>query len=174
MIRPMIALTLALAGCAPALPLAKFADTAPAFDPLAFFTGHVTSWGVTENGAGSPTGIVTTDCVGVADGPDSVAMTQRLTTEDGTTARQWHLRRTGPHAFEATANDMVGAAHGEAQGRAFHWTWTLATRPGQSWRNVEFEQWMYLMDGGAVVIRTTVTKLGITVARVTEQFAHAP
>ncbi len=170
----LIPLLLALAGCAPALPLDRFADTAPAFDPVTFFTGHTTSWGVIENRSGAPSGIVTTDCVGEADGPDGLRMTQHVTTGDGTTLREWRMRRLGAGKFEATANDMVGKATGEARGRVFHWTWTLATRPGQSWRDVEFEQWMYLMDGGAMMNRTVVRKLGLTLAEVTEQFHHIP
>ena len=165
-------LLLGLAGCAPALPLDRFADTSPAFDPVTFFTGHTTSWGVIENRAGAPSDIVTTDCVGEADGPDGLRMTQHVTNAEGTTRREWRMRRLGAGKFEATANDMVGTARGEARGRVFHWTWTLATRPGESWRNVEFEQWMYFMDGGAMVNRTIVRKLGLTLAEVTEQFRH--
>ena len=172
--RRAVPLLLAVAGCAPALPMDRFANTAPAFDPLAFFTGHTTSWGVVENRAGAPADIVTTDCVGEADGPDGLRMVQHVTNAGGTTVRQWHMRRLGPHEFQATANDMVGTATGQAQGRVFHWRWTLATRPGQSWRDVEFEQWMYLMDDGAMVNRTVVRKLGLTLAEVTEQFRHVP
>jgi hypothetical protein len=170
----MLGVLVLLSGCAPALPLDRFAGTRPAFDPVTFFTGHVTSWGVIENRAGAPSDIVTTDCVGTAEGPDGLRMAQHVTTSGGTTERDWHLRRLAPGRFEATASDMVGTATGEARGRVFHWTWVLATTPGQSWRNVTFEQWMYGMDDGAMVNRTVVTKLGVVLAEVTEQFRHAP
>jgi hypothetical protein len=101
-------------------------------------------------------------------------MVQHVTNADGTTTRTWHMRRLGDHRFEATANDMVGPATGEASGRVFHWRWTLATRPGQGWRDVDFEQWMYRMDDGAMVNRSAVTKLGVLLAQVTEQFRHVP
>lgn len=166
---------LALASCSPPLPLARFADTAPAFDPVAFFTGHTASWGVLENRDGQPSEIVTTDCQGEADGADGLRMVQHLTLGgDPPQTRTWHMRRTGPGRFEATANDMVGTARGEASGRVFHWTWVLATKPGQSWRDVSFEQWMYAEEGGVMVNRTVIRKLGITLAEVTEQFRHVP
>ena len=174
MTRPVLLLFLALSACAPALPVDRFAGTTPAFDPVRFFTGHTTSWGVIENRSGAPSGIVTTDCVGEADGPDGLRMVQHVTTADGTTVREWHMRRLDPHHFQATANDMVGTASGQAEGRVFHWTWVLATRPGQAWRDVTFEQWMYYMEGGAMVNRSVVRKLGVTLAEVTEQFRHAP
>jgi hypothetical protein len=166
---------LALAACSPSLPIARFADTAPDFDPVSFFTGHTRSWGVLENRSGQPTGIVTTDCMGDPEGSDGLHMVQHLTLPDGgTQMRDWHMRRTAPHMFEATANDMVGAARGEARGRVFHWRWVLATKPGDALRDVVMDQWMYGEANGAMVNRTTIRKLGVILAEVTEQFEHAP
>lgn len=164
-----------LAGCANPPPLDAFAGTTPAFDPVRFYTGHTRSWGVREDRAGTPEGIITTDCVGTADGADGLHMVQHLTLADGShQTRDWHLRRVGPNRYEGTANDMVGTAIGEAQGRTFHWTWTWATKPGNPLFDVTMDQWMYLMDDGAMVNRTTVSKLGFTIAAVTEQFERAP
>ncbi len=161
-----------LFGCGPASSPSPFQDTAPAFNPVRFFTGHVRSWGVLENRSGAPTDIVTTDCVGEADGADGVHMIQTL--KIGAAApqvRQWKMRRTAPGRFEATANDMVGTAAGEAVGRAFHWRWTLALQPGNSIKDVTMEQWWYLLDDGSMMNRTTVSKLGYIAAEVTEHFA---
>ena len=166
---------LAVFGCGDANPLDRFAGSGPAFDPVAFWTGHARSWGVMENRAGAPTGIVQTDCVGVAEGADGLHMMQTLTLPDGSVQhRDWHMRRIAPGRFAATANDMVGSATGEAKGRAFHWTWVLATRPGNALFDVTLSQWMYLMDDGGLVNRTTISKLGFTVAEVTEQFQRVP
>jgi hypothetical protein len=164
-----------LAACSPPLPIARFAETTPGFDPVAFFTGHTHSWGVLEDRSGQPTGIVTTDCQGTVEGPDGLHMVQHLTLPDGTTQmRDWHMRRAAPHLFEATANDMVGTAGGEARGRVFHWRWILATKPGDALRNVVMDQWMYGEADGAMVNRTTIRKLGVVLAEVTEQFEHPP
>jgi hypothetical protein len=169
----VVAAAALLTGCSPALPVAHFATTDPAFDPVRFWTGHTHSWGVLENRDGAPTAVVTTDCTGEPEGADGLHMVQHLTIEgEPDQMRDWHMRRVGPHAFEATANDMVGTARGTASGRVFHWSWVLATRPGDSLRDVTMDQWMYLEDDGAMVNRTTITKLGITLAQVTEQFAR--
>jgi hypothetical protein len=170
-----LAAFLCLAGCSEPLAIERFASTTPAFDPVTFWTGHTRSWGVIENRSGQPTEIVTTDCIGTAEGADGLRMVQTLTLGDGTVQhREWHIRRTAQGAFEASANDMVGMAIGSARGRAFHWSWTLATKPGDALRDVTMDQWMYLMDGGTMVNRTTIRKFGIVLAEVTEQFAHAP
>jgi hypothetical protein len=172
---PLITFCAALAGCTRPMPLAAFRDTAPAFDPLVFWTGHTHSWGVVETPGGAPQEIVQTDCLGTLEGPDTLHMQQTLTESDGTVShRDWHLRRVSPGHFEATANDMNGTAHGEAAGRVFHWDWVWAIRPGSSWKTVTMHQWMYLMPDGTMMNRTIITKLGFTVAEVSEQFSRVP
>jgi len=167
-----LVLTLGLLGCGEAMPVDGFRATVPAIDPIRFFTGHVASWGVVENRSGQPTSIVTTDCMGEADG-DTLRMTQRLTIgQDAPVTRTWQMRRAGPNRYEATANDMVGTATGEAAGRAFHWSWTLATSPGNDLKNVVMDQWWYLLDDGSMLNRTTIRKLGVILVEVSEHFAH--
>ena len=169
-----------LAVCAAATLLAGCHRTAQppagvgaAFDPMAFFEGHTHSWGVIESRSGAPTEHVVTDCRGERDGTDRLKMVQHLSFQDGKTQdRNWTLWRSGPDRFEATANDMVGTATGEANGNIFHWTWVLARSPGNVLMNVTMNQWMYRLEDGSVMIRTTVSKLGIIVAEVSEQFTH--
>ncbi len=164
-----------LGGCSKPMHIRDFSGTSPAFDPLVFWTGHTHSWGVVEDRAGAPTEIVQTDCQGSLDGPNDLHMVQTLTESDGTiTHRDWHLRRTGPHQFEATANDMAGTAHGTSAGRAFHWDWVWAAGGTNPLKHVTMYQWMYLMPNGTMLNHTVITKLGITVAQVSEQFSRAP
>jgi hypothetical protein len=169
----IIAVLLLLAGCSAPLAPAQFAGSG-SFDPVSFFTGHVTSWGVEENRGGQPTAIVMTDCNGTATGPNSIRMVQTLHVGNAAPqTRIWQFSQTGPGIFTATANDMDGSTTGTASGRAFHWRWILETSPGNALKNVTMDQWMYRMDGGAVVIRTVASKLGITLVQVTEQFHKA-
>ncbi len=175
--RLYLLLPLLVAGCGHPLPLQHFANTAPAFDAIAFWTGHHRSWGVLENRAGAPTDTVVTDCVGTPEPGGSLHMAQTLTLGDGTVQhRDWHLRRVpgDAGAFIATANDMVGQAHGQASGRVFHWSWVLALSPGNPLKNVTMDQWMYLEEGGTMLNHTTITKLGLVVAQVSEQFQAQP
>lgn len=66
---------------------------------------------------------------------------------------------------------MVGAAHGTAHGPVFHWAFTLAVSPGNPLSHVRMSQWMYLQpDGRTMVNHTTITKAGIMLRQVTEQF----
>jgi hypothetical protein len=160
-----------VAGCDRTAP--PSASSGPAFDPLAFFTGHTHSWGVVENRSGAPTEWVVTDSHGEKDGTDRLRMVQHLSFQDGSAQqRDWTLWRTGPDRFEATANDMIGSATGQVDGNIFHWQWVLARSPGNSLMDVTMSQWMYRLADGSVMIRTTVSKFGIVLAEVSEQFTH--
>ena len=171
-IGPQICAALVLAGCSPSLPPEAFAATAPAFDPVRFWTGRTTSWGVIENRDGAPTAIITTTTDGTAEGAGGLHMVQHVRHDGRDTARDWHIRRLGPGQFEATANDLVGTARGATSGRTLHWTWTLASEPGDGLYNVTMDQWMYLADDGTLMNRTIITKLGIRLAEVSEQFVR--
>ena len=167
-------LVLALAGCSDPLPITAF-PAPPSFDPVRFFAGTIQSWGVLENRSGQPTEIVTTDGVGEADGADRVHFLQHLYVgNEPAMTRDWHFRRVAPGRFDGTANDMVGTAHGQGSGRAFHWTWTLALHPGNPLTNVTMDQWWYGLDDGSMLNRTIITKLGVVVAEVTEHFISKP
>ena len=169
-----VVVALALTSCGSGKKVSEFAGTTPAFDPLNYFTGHVASWGVIER-FGTPTDVVTTDCTGTVEPDGSLHMVQTLDIGGEHSHREWHMRRIGAARqgvvqYEATANDMVGTAHGEASGRAFHWTWTLALKPGNSLFDVTMDQWWFAFDDGTMLNRTGITKLGLTVAEVTERF----
>ena len=161
-----------LTGCS-SLPVAHFAGSSPAFDPVAFFTGRTHSWGVFENRAGQPSRRFQTACVGHREGAVLV-LDQDFTYEDGQhQQRQWRIRRVDAHRYEATANDVVGVGTGTAYGNAFHWEYTVALKPGNPLFNVHLEQWMYLQAGGGTMLnRGTVRALGVEVAQITEQFQH--
>ncbi len=167
-------LALLATACSPPPP-PRFAGTAPPFDPIAFWRGHHRSWGVFETRDGNPTDTVVTDCVGTLAPDGSLRMAQTLTLGDGrVTRRDWHLWRTGPGVYAATANDMVGQTVGMADGRMFHWRWVLARSPGNALKNVSLDQWMYLYPGGVMMNHTTIRAFGVVVAQVSEQFTPAP
>jgi hypothetical protein len=170
--RALCALLL-LAGCAAPVTPAQLAAPG-SFNPIAFFTGHVTSWGVEENRANQPTGIVTTDCTGTANPTGGITMQQTLHLPGGKTqTRTWHLTQTSPTTYQATANDMDGTTAATISGRAMHWRWILETNPANRLENVTMDQWFYQMRDGSVVIRTNVSKAGIRLLGITEQFEKA-
>ncbi len=151
--------------------VADFAGSKPVLDPAQFFTGHARSSGVMENRGGAPQKRVTTVTTGTWEGA-TLHLEQDLLIGDAQSQhRSWRIRKIDAHHFEATANDMVGTAHGEAYGNVFHWSFTLALSPGNPLANVQMSQWMYLQpDGRTLINHSTIRKFGIVLAQVTEQF----
>jgi hypothetical protein len=168
-----LAALLFLAGCSAPITPTQLAASG-SFDPIAFFTGHVTSWGVEENRGNQPTGIVTTDCTGTPNPAGGITLRQTLHLPGGKIqTRIWHLTQNSPSTYQATANDMAGTTTATVSGRAMHWRWILETNPGNSLENVTMDQWFYQMQNGGVVIRTNVTKAGIRLIGITEEFEKA-
>jgi hypothetical protein len=169
----LVAMTLALVnGCASALPPSAFAATTPAFDPVNFWTGRTSSWGVIENLDGAPTSIITTTTDGTPEGKGGLHMIQRVSHNGENSVRDWHIRRLEHGQFDATANDVIGTAHGSPSGRTLHWTWILAAKPGNPLFELTMNQWMYLADNGTLMNRTVITKFGIRLAEISEQFVR--
>lgn len=161
-----------LAACSPLQPQ-DFSAVQPQFQPDRFFEGHVHAWGVMEDGDGNPKSRFDSIDIGTRDG-DGVRIDQTIHFSDGTTQhRSWRLRRVDEHHYEGTAADIVGTASGEAYGNAFHLEYTVELKPGNVLSHVGFSQWLYLQDDGQTVLsRSSISKLGLTVARVTEYVRH--
>jgi hypothetical protein len=151
-----------------------FDGALPRFEPERYFEGRIRSWGVFEDRSGNPTSRFTTSIAGHRDG-DALVLVQDFAYDDGRTQRrEWRLRRVGEHRYEATANDVVGTAVGEAYGNVFHWSYTLALQPGNPLKNVDLDQWMYLQEDGTTILnRATISKLGVVLAEASEHFSRA-
>ena len=149
----------------------SLARKGPALDPVAFFTGRTTSEGVMENSVNGSKRRITTRTRSHWEGA-TLRLEQDLAFSDGTRQhRSWRIRKLDRHHYEATANDIVGTARGEASGNAFHWSFILALSPGNPLANVRMTQSMYLQpDGRSLINHTTIQKFGIAAAQVTETF----
>lgn len=170
LLAPLV-LALALAGCA-SQPLRTFADVRPVFRPEQYFAGQTHSWGVFEKRKGEPTKIILTKTTGVWDGT-ALRFEQDIIfpAENKKSHRTWLIRRVDDRHYTATGTGIVGTARGEATGNAFHLEFTLDALPGNPLGHVHMSQWMYLQEDGTTLInRATVTKAGIILAHITEQF----
>jgi hypothetical protein len=159
-----------LTGCASLKPEA-FADGQAAFEPEKFFVGTTHSSGVFENRRGQPVRRITTETKGTLK-EGMLYIEQDLMPEGKkATHRSWKLRRVDAHHVDATANDIIGTAHGALYGNMMCWHFTLALSPGHPIRNVRMSQFMYLQpDGRTLIIRTIIRKAGFIVTQVTEAF----
>lgn len=164
-----------MTGCGGLRP-GDFAGSKTNLQPDDYFLGHTRSWGVTENRAGEPISHFTTDSFGKRETGGNVQIEQTFHYQGGRTQqRTWNVHRLNEHEFEATANDVVGKARGEAQGNVFRWEYTIALKPGNPFSRVRLRQWMYLPEGtDTMFTRVEVRKFGIIVQQITESFQRLP
>ncbi len=164
----LLLLAAATSGCA-GPQVSEFAGVKPAFHPEQFFAGRAVAWGVLEDGSGNPTKRFTSVDLGTLSG-DTVTITQTISYSDGTSqSRSWKLRRVDETHYEGSADDIVGIAKGEAAGNALHLDYDIALSPTNPLTHVHLNQWLYLQDGGdSMISRTTISKLGVVVARSAE------
>jgi hypothetical protein len=157
-------------GCA-IKPVASFKSGKPIFEPDKYFAGHTHSWGIFETSSGQPTEILHTETQGRIT-KDGLDFEQELYFERGKKShRSWSLRRVDAHHYSATGTGIVGAARGEAYGNTLHLDFTLDALPGNPLGHLHMSQWMYLQPDGVTMVNCdTLTKLGIVVAHITEQF----
>ncbi|MFM2052703.1 MAG: hypothetical protein RL456_740, partial [Pseudomonadota bacterium] len=70
-------------------------------------------------------------------------------------------------------DDVVGEAIGRAAGPALRWQYTLRLPvDGRTW-DVEFDDWMHLVDERVMLNRAVMSKFGIRLGEVTLAF-HKP
>lgn len=165
---PLVVIT--LDGCA-SKTLKTFKDGRPLFKPEQFFAGHTHSWGIFEKRSGVPTEILLTETTGKWDG-STLHFEQDLVFEKGKKQhRSWLIHRLDERHYSATGTGIIGTARGEVSGNVFHLEFTLDALPGNPLGHAHMSQWMYLQpDGMTMVNRDTITKVGVIITHITEQF----
>jgi hypothetical protein len=168
------ALALGLCGCG-SEPIEGFKDGRPALKPERYFAGQAHSWGIIETPEGKPKEVLHTRTTGRWDGR-CLHFEQEIRFEHGSSQhRSWLVRRLDGHHYSATGTGIIGTAYGEAWGNVFHLEFTLDALPGNPLGRVRMSQWMYLQaDGATLVNRDTLTKSGLIIAEITEEFRKTP
>ena len=90
---------------------------------------------------------------------------------DGTKSRRvWTIEKKPDGSYKGTASDVVGEAKGEIAGNALRWKYVLALDVDGTTYNVNFDDWMYLMDDKVMINKSKMYKFGIYLGEVTLSF----
>jgi len=171
--RHLLALTLAAAalaaGCAAPTP-ADYAAEKPVLDLKTYFNGPMTAHGIFTDRSGQVVRRFVVEMTGTWNGNQGV-LDERFTYSDGQTERRvWRLTDLGGGRYEGRADDVVGVAQGVAAGNALNWRYTLALPvDGRVWE-VQFDDWMYLVDEKVMLNKAVMSKFGIRLGEVTLAF----
>lgn len=161
---------LALSGCASAPTPADYADQQPALDLRQYFNGPLIAHGIFTDRNGRVQRRFLVRLKGSWQGDEGV-LEEDFEYSDGKTERRvWRLRHLGGGRYSGRADDVVGEAEGQAAGNALRWRYTLALPvDGRVWE-VEFDDWMYLVDSRVMLNKARMSKFGIELGEVTLSF----
>ena len=159
-----------LTACAAAPAPSDYAAQTPLLDLKTYFNGNITAHGVFTDRAGKVQRRFTVAMKGSWVGDDGV-LDEAFTYSDGKTERRvWRLKRGANGQYTGTADDVVGVARGQAAGNALQWAYTLRLPVDGSVYEVQFDDWMYLMDERVLLNKAVMSKFGVRLGEVTLAF----
>jgi hypothetical protein len=159
----------ALAGCAAPSP-ADYAAEKPVLDLKTYFNGPLVAHGIFTDRSGKVARRFTVQMTGTWQGNQGT-LDERFTYSDGKTERRvWRLTDLGNGRWSGRADDVVGEAVGIAAGNALNWRYTLKLPVDDKVYEVQFDDWMYLMDDKVMLNKAVMSKFGIRLGEVTLSF----
>ena len=169
-----------LSGCA-SHQIADHAGQLPVLDMRQYFNGVVDAYGLFTDRSGKVvkrfTVVMNCSWSGPS-GKEQGVLDEDFVYSDGTKQKRiWHLQREPAQggqglqgSYTGRADDVVGVATGQEQGNAFYWTYTLNLPIEGRIVEVQFDDWMYLMNDRVMLNRATMSKWGVTLGEVTLSF----
>ena len=157
----VVATLAALAGCA-GTPVTDYAQETPVLELRDYFNGTLDAYGIFTDRSGKVVKrfSVVMECRWNG---DQGVLDEAFTYSDGTTQRRvWRLQKL--------ADDVVGQAQGQQSGNAFHWRYTLALPVDGRVVEVQFDDWMYLMNDRVMLNKAAMAKFGVHLGEVTLSF----
>jgi hypothetical protein len=159
-----------LASCASAPVPADYAAEKPVLDLQKYFNGELVAHGLFTDRAGKVARRFTVQMTGTWQGKQGT-LDERFTYSDGKTERRvWRLTDEGGGRYTGRADDVVGVAEGRAAGNALNWRYTLALPVDGKVYEVQFDDWMYLMDERVMLNKAAMSKFGFGLGEVTLSF----
>jgi hypothetical protein len=164
------AAALTVAACASAPTPADYANETPKLDLRSYFNGPLTAYGVFTDRSGKVVRRFTVKMTGTWNGNQGV-LDEDFTYSDGRREKRvWRLTDLGDGRYSGRADDVVGEAVGSAAGNALNWRYTLALKVDERIINVQFDDWMYLMNDRVMLNKAAMSKFGIYLGEVTLSF----
>ena len=158
-----------LAGCA-GPQISDYAAEKPVLDMRQYFNGTIDAYGVFTDRSGKVVKrfTVVMDCKWQS---DTGVLDEAFTYSDGTKDRRiWTLKRSADGKYTGTAADVLGTASGEEKGNAFRWGYTLLLPVDGKTIEVQFDDWMYLMNDKVMLNKAAMSKFGFKLGEVTLTF----
>ena len=162
--------TALLTACASAPAPADYATEKPALDLATYFNGDLVAHGLFTDRSGKVARRFTVAMKGTWTGNDGV-LDEHFTYSDGKKERRiWRLKKLPDGRYTGQADDVLGTAQGQVAGNALQWKYTLRLPVDDKVYEVQFDDWMYLMDERVMLNKAQMSKFGIHLGEVTLSF----
>ncbi|MEY2994290.1 MAG: hypothetical protein RL357_1225 [Pseudomonadota bacterium] len=149
----------------------RYAGTQPTLDLRTYFNGKLRAHGLFQDRSGEVIKRFVVEMDGQWNGDEGV-LDEHFTYADGTKDRRvWRLKYLGNGRYTGTADDVVGEASGQTQGHAFRWQYTLNLPVDGTTYEVQFDDWMYLIDDHTMLNHAKMSKWGIHLGEVILSFS---
>ena len=161
-----------LSACASPSPQDYAAET-PILDLQKYFDGDITAHGIFTDRSGKVVRRFTVLMRCRWEG-NTGTLDEDFTYSDGKKERRvWTLTKHPNGRYTGRAADVVGEAQGQTAGNAFQWNYTLKLPVDNSVYEVQFDDWMYLIDERVMLNKAVMSKFGWRLGEVTLSF-HRP
>ena len=142
----------------------------PVLELRDYFDGTIDAWGMFQDRSGKVIKRFHVQIDSRREG-DKLILDERFVYSDGERQRRvWTLTPDGPGRWRGTAGDVIGEARGELAGNALRWQYRLLLPVDDTTYEVEFDDWMYLMDERVMLNKAEMSKFGIRLGEVTLSF----
>lgn len=147
-----------------------YARETPVLELRDYFNGTLDAYGIFTDRSGKVVKRFTVVMTCTWKG-DAGVLDEAFTYSDGTTQRRvWRLTRHADGRYSGQADDVVGNAEGRQSGNAFNWAYTLALPVDGRVIEVQFDDWMYLMNDKVMLNKAAMRKWGVGLGEVTLSF----
>ncbi len=165
----LVAAIAAVVGCS-SQQINDYANEQPVLELRDFFNGTLDAYGVFTDRSGKVVRrfSVLMKCSWQG---DEGLLDEDFNYADGTRQKRiWHLQRLADGRYIGRAADVVGDAMGQQRGNAFNWHYTMALPVDGKVYEVQFDDWMYLMNDRVMLNRASMSKFGVRLGEVTLSF----
>ena len=169
----VLAAVLGLSACA-GPQVADYATEKPVLDLRQYFNGTIDAYGLFTDRSGRVVKRFTVVMKCSWQGPPGQevgVLDEEFSYSDGSRQRRvWTLTRQPDGRYSGTAADVVGQASGEEKGNAFRWGYTMQLPVDGRIFEVQFDDWMYLMNDKVMINKAVMSKFGFQLGEVTLSF----
>jgi hypothetical protein len=154
--------------------ISQYANEKPTLDLSEYFSGTIDAYGIFTDRSGVVkkrfTVLIQANWT-VVDGKKTGVLDESFEYSDGSKQKRiWRLTEVSPGKYVGKADDVVGDALGESSGNALNWAYTLALPVDDTIYNVQFDDWMYLVNSKVMLNKAKMSKFGIELGEVTLSF----